>query len=344
MMNIVLIEFNSHHDECLYSQVAFLKSIPNVKLYLVCNYRLKDRIGYLEAFNETLFVRSNQWGVGHLRILSFFKANTINKVIFNTIGNKSVANLLQICSKNKRDYFGVLHNLTQLKKPLFTFRYSKVTSLYVLNDYLLEATERYTPTHAKFESFYPIYFHKHNQVDVVKAKDEIWITIAGKMEKGRRDYLRLLESYKRERLKNTIKLIFLGRCDPDIRSEFESFNTNNNCVFWNGYVTNDVFHSYLQKTDYLLPLIHGNHDTAKAYRDKISGSFNLAFSYHIPMIMDSFFYEFEDFKTTALFYTPKDDLIQILNDVTRPVNKYTSNKWTFEFQRDRFISFLSRSF
>ena len=49
MMNIVLIEFNSHHDECLYSQVAFLKSIPNVKLYLVCNYRLKDRIGYLEA-------------------------------------------------------------------------------------------------------------------------------------------------------------------------------------------------------------------------------------------------------------------------------------------------------
>ena len=62
------------------------------------------------------------------------------------------------------------------------------------------------------------------------------------------------------------------------------------------------------------------------------------------MIMDSFFYEFEDFKTTALFYTPKDDLIQILNDVTRTVNKYTSNKWTFEFQRDRFISFLSRSF
>lgn len=340
MMNVVLIEFNSHHDECIYSQVAFLKSLPKVKLHLICNYRLKDRIAYLDEFDDTLFVRSNQWGIGHLRILEFLNRNNINKVIFNSVPNESVNNLLRICSKRKRDYFGIVHNREQLKNVKYARTYNMINSFYVLNDYLLENIEHYTSVNATFESYYPIFFPKHNDVELTKGEDEIWITIPGKMELKRRDYLQLLESFKAGSLNKNIKLLFLGQSDQDIRREFETYNSNNNCMFWDGYIGYDAFHSYLQKSDYILPLIHGDHTSSRTYRNKISGSFNLAISYHIPMIMDSFFYEIEDFKTTALFYTAEDDLIEVLNKVTKPMQKLNNDKWTFELQRDKFVAFL----
>lgn len=342
-MNIVLIEFNSHHDECLYSQVAFLKSISSNKVFLVSNYRLKNRISYLDEFENVLFLRSNQWGIGHLKILNFLYKNKINKVVFNTVSHKSVNHLLRICSRDKRAYYGIIHDLKQLKNKRYNYTYGMINSFLLLNDYLLKNIDSYSPSEeTRFETFYPVFFPENKEIELTKSKDEIWVSIPGKMELKRRDYLALLNAFKKKKLDKKIKIIFLGNSNVSIRKEFESFDVHNNCVFWDGYVDNDIFHTYLLKSDYVLPLIHGGHESCNTYRNKISGSFNLAFSYHIPMIIDSFFREFEDFKKTAVFYHQEDDLIDVLNNLTTPTDKYVDEKWTFEYQRNKFISFINK--
>ncbi|NJB82896.1 hypothetical protein [Wenyingzhuangia aestuarii] len=339
-MNIVLVEFNAHHDECIFSQVAFLKTLPNLKLYLISNYRLKGRIAYLDEFKETLFVRSNQWGIGHLKVLQFLNKNKIDKVIFNTVPNKSAHNLLKVCSKKKREYYGVLHNLKDLKNTKYLHTYKTINGFYLLNDYLLDNTKTNNLLKAKFGSFYPIFFKECSEVKLKKGKDEIWVTIPGKMELKRRNYIQLFEFFKAGNLNKNIKLIFLGKSDPNLSKEFKKYDLNNNCMFWDGFIDNNLFHSYLQKSDYILPIIHNKHILSNAYQYKISGSFNLAFSYHVPMILDSFFNQFDDFKTTALFYKKEDNLIAVLNKLEKPICKFNNEKWSFEFQQNKFVNLL----
>ncbi|MGY5355739.1 hypothetical protein [Wenyingzhuangia sp. IMCC45467] len=340
-MNVVLVEFNSHHDECIYSQVAFLKSLPEVKLFLISNYRLEGRIGYLKEFEDVLMVRSNQWGVGYLKIINFLNKHNIHKVVFNTVSGKSVRNLLMICSKTKRGYYGVLHNLKDLKDTKYRHTYKTVNSFLLLNDYLLENHNTNPVLKANFESFYPIFFKEHRSIELNKKEGEIWITIPGKMELKRRNYIQLFEFFKAGNLNKNIKLIFLGKSDQNLSKEFEAHDLNKNCIFWDGFIDNDLFHSYLQKSDYILPIIHNKHLLRGDYKYKISGSFNLAFSYRIPMILDSFFYQFEDFKSTAVFYEKEENLIDVLNQLKKPQCQFNKKKWSFEFQQDKYINFLN---
>lgn len=53
-MHVAFVEFNSHHDECLYSQIAFVKSQPNAKVTMVCNKRLVGRMSFLDMVDRLM--------------------------------------------------------------------------------------------------------------------------------------------------------------------------------------------------------------------------------------------------------------------------------------------------
>lgn len=225
----------------------------------------------------------------------------------------------------------------------------KAKGYFFLNDYLLDGIDNCLPVKKNCSSYYPIFFQKHKSIPLDKQKDEIWVTIPGRMQKSRRDYDTLLNSFKSGKLNKNVKLLFLGQSifvkdhGQDIRKEFEKYDSNHSCIFWDKFIEKDVFQSYMENSDFILPLIHSNHVSIEEYKNKISGSFNLAFGYNIPLIMDHFFSQFEDFKKTSLFYHPDEDIVRVLNNL-KPQNKenvYHHEKWSFEFQCKKFISFLN---
>ncbi|WP_075602986.1 hypothetical protein [Saccharicrinis aurantiacus] len=342
-MNTALIEFNGFHDECLHSQVDFLKTSKKNKVFLICNYRLKDRINYWDKIDDVLFLGSNQWGIGYIKIVQFLRKHNISRCVFNSIHHPSAKRLLNIAS-SKRKYFGIVHDRNELLRK----NNRKVNGYLFLNDYLLNGIDSFVKPNVKTNSYYPIFFQDSRLLNIKKASEEIWIAIPGKMQQNRRDYNTLLHSFKNGTLNKNIKLIFLGQSifkndhGQDIRKEFEKYDANNNCIFWDKYINPNTFDTYMKMSDFVLPLIHTDHSTSKTYQDKISGSFNLAFGFNKPLIMDSFFKQFNDFRDNGLFYNCEGDLVSQINKLveSKPDNLYKDTKWTYKYQCKNYLEFI----
>lgn len=346
-MNVALIEFNPFHDECLYSQVLFLRSNDNAKIYLVYNRNLEDRIDYWDQIDGKLSISSNLWGIGYLRILRFLKKNNVDTVVFNSSHYSPVTRLMKFKSSSARKHFGLVHDLKDLRDKQTDILNKKMNGYFVLNDYLLDGIKQLDIEKSRITSFYPIYFPDCNCREVEKASDEIWITIPGLMESFRRDYQTLFDSFSSGALKENIKLIFLGRSifkngKSNIREQLEEVDKNNQCLFWDSFVDKTTFHTYMINSDYLLPLIHTSHRSRERYKDKISGTFNLGFGYKKQFVMDEYFQQFEDFRENAIFYNPDDDLVTLLNQLEKPKLEmfYQHKKWEVEYQAERYLTFI----
>lgn len=348
-MNIALIEFNRFHDECLYSQLSFIKTRPHTKVFLIYNHNLEDRLGFWHQLDGSLSISSNQWVVGHLRILNFLNKNNIDRVIFNSLHYKQISTLLMFSSSKKRKHFGLVHDLKDLKSKQTKVISNKINGYFVLNDYLLENVGKYGIDKAKFQSFYPIFFEETETKPLKKGDGEIWIVIPGLLQPSRRDYKRLVKSIHNQELNTNIKIIFLGSSlvqfeeSAASRKDLEEIDSQKQFVFWDDFVDNETFHSYLLRADYLLPLIHNQGTSGSRYREKITGLFNLAFGYGKRLVMEEFFREFDDFRTTAVFYTQEDDLVTVLNNLGKPKKDqavYSNEKFKLENQAAQYLGFI----
>jgi hypothetical protein len=116
-------------------------------------------------------------------------------------------------------------------------------------------------------------------------------------------------------------------------------------VWWDGFMPNNVFHAYLKQCDAIMPLIHPiNADLQKYIHDQISGSFNLAFAYHKPLVMYDFYKGYADFKENALFYG-LDNMAEVIKRMPEELGQiqgkiYQSPKWAFDYQAAHYIDFL----
>lgn len=347
-MNVAIIEFNNFHDECIYSQVAYVKSKVANKVFLICNYHLKNRIDYWDRIDDALFIRSNQWGIGYLKILNFLRKNNVSQCVFNSVHHPSVLNLLLFASR-KRKYFGLMHDRSNFTSKLIKRLNNYMSGYFVLNDYLLEGLDEYHKSAVPVDSLYTIYYQQYKMLNVKKAKNEIWVLIPGKMQNFRRDYQTLLNSFIKGGLNPNVKLIFLGQSifhrdhGQGVREDFEQHDKNNNCKFWDSFIDKDTFHTYMSLGDYLLPLIHTNHQTQIEYQNKISGTFNLAFGYNKTMVLDEFFSRFDDFKSNAVFYNTSDDLVSVLNSLQVSMEPKTNEatNWSFGDLANKYLAFIA---
>ena len=198
----------------------------------------------------------------------------------------------------------------------------------------------------RLQSFYPIYFPSFSN-PLHKPGNEVWLVIPGSIDFKRRDYNRLIHALKKSSPPENLKFVLLGRLNSafeDGKTLLESISKHNlqhYFITFESFIPNEVFHAYIKNADFVLPLLV----LQDAYlKYKISGSFNLAFAYKKPMLCHNFFEPIPDISKNAVFYDSNSlsEVVQTLScNKTTSKALYTDPKWDFDFQRDRYITFLN---
>ena len=350
-MKVALIEIGGSHDECLYSQLLYLKANSH-SVTLICSSDLKGQVKSFTEADEQLFFEFKGKGLlsRMLNVLHIRKAllkGGFEKVIFNTAQGNLVRSLLKLPFPKSMEFIGTIHDLKKLPKS-FTQRQitKKIKKYFVLNDYLLaDIPENYS---ANFSVYYPIFFPKFNLLELQKPADEIWIGIPGRVEFGRRDYETLLEALT-SLSDIRVKFILLGKSEAteedSVEKELVSRGLNSYFKIWNSFINNDEFHSYLQQCDFIMPLIHPEKKAYYTYfKHQVSGSYNLAFAYKTPLLCDEKFSVYTDFSENAVFYSESNlaDVIKNLSTLKIEIEStsYREEKWLLETQQRNYNNFI----
>jgi len=348
-MNTAIVEISESHEECIYSQLSFLKDAGHrVTLVLhsklavqITDYaHLADDIVYFEF--ENVFALKKimlQW---HL----FAVLKKFDLVIFNTAHSFSVLRNVSVLLRfAKTKCIGVLHNTKKLHGS-FTQRVisKKIKRYFVLNDALLPAKESVPAL--RIQSFYPIFFPHYDKVPVYK-QDHIWIGIPGRIEYRRRDFDILIKALKQFNGLDHIKFILLGKVDRStddggrFYDSLEKSGQLRHFKLFHSFIENRYFHAYLEACDYIMPLLRYNQEYLGA---KISGAFNLAFAHHKPMLCNTFLKDIPDLKANSLFYD-EASLARLISDIdagnVKIPTSYAGPKWNYKFQQNRYIDFVN---
>ena len=195
-------------------------------------------------------------------------------------------------------------------------------------------------------AIYPIFYPAFNTFELTKKPGEVWIVIPGAVSLGRRDYLTLLRPdvpYA-----SHIKFIILGnknKADGQlIHKEVNKAGFQSNFIFFDGFVPEEEFYSYVLQCDYIMPLIHpGRGEYDKYVSEKISGTYNLATAYRKIMLCPKDMETYEDFRDSSLFYD-SDDIQSFVNSL-KPMGSdtfYQLSKWEQQEQQKRMKEFLAK--
>lgn len=357
MPKAALIEIDGSHDECLYSQLLFLKK-GGYHTTLVCSEDLRRQVESLGA-DETLFYTfkgkngyERRKELRHLR--DALKERGITTIIFNSAHGRLIRYFLWLRFPKGTRFFGTLHGLNKLKGSLTQKLISaRLRHYFLLNDYLLDNLELMPHRGLSFESYYPMFFPQFPGGPVVEKKaGESWVCIPGQVEYKRRDYETLVRSFAALPEKPALKFLLLGKSDhahgngPELRQLIAALGLADYFHFWPGFVDNATFHAWLQASDIVMPLIHPGNDGFEKYLVyQISGAYNLAFAYRKPLLMLEAFQRYGDFRENSLFYD-LNSLGAILQQLPAQVKAlepglYRDPKWSLEAQAERYLRFIS---
>lgn len=350
-LKIALAEIGGSHDECLLSQMKSLKA-RGAHLTLVCTQELKDRNPYFDRYIDEYFIVSfpkTARGDFNLmrKINRYFAEHNIQKVILNTAQGGHIRNLC-LTSQRQTEFVGIIHTVRKFQGS-FTQKiiHRKIKKYLVLSDFLLEKIV--PPRGIRVESFYPLEYPQFGTV-IDKPEDETWITIAGGVENRRKDLEGCREMIRRIGDRR-VKFIFLGKSDDskpevaDFKASLEKGNLLQHAVFFDHFLSPELFDAYIRQTDFLCPLIHPGTQSAEQYiSNQISGAFNLAYGYRIPLLTHVHYTYIEDLQLASFFYTP-DRFSDALSDGEKnreqKVREISSvGKWNPEYQLEKFAEFV----
>jgi hypothetical protein len=356
-IKVLLVEYGSSHDECLYSQIKILRSIPSVHLTLLCNEKLAGNVSYFGDIDFVKYIKVEEGKSAMplmLYVWSYIRKHRFQKVIFNTAHGDMVGKLFFFFPKiSGTDYYGIAHNTGKL---LSSFTQGVITkhlkSYFVLNEYLIHRLYTLGFQEKKLVEFHPVFYPDYPEKTLNKPNHEIWVTIPGQVELKRRDYASLFDSIKTHGLNKHIRLLLLGKSahahgDGDfVKKRIEELDLGNQVQLWDDYIDVETFYSIIKHSDYLLPLIHSNHQSGELYEDQITGTFNIAAGYGKTLLMEEEYSEERFKKYSTLFYT-KDNLALKLNVLKPPQNTgnpYSAQVWQFETQKKVYAQAIGISF
>ena len=249
MKKAALIEFNSYHDECLYSQIKFLDS-AGYSLTLVVSSQIKDRASeYLDIPEDVIiFSPSDQKNLFSrisfiLKLKKQLKKRGVKTVIFNTASSRLELILLSFLLKKRTDLFGILHNLKKVNHSFSQKLINKsLKNYFVLNDFL-ENSIKLKDKSIQLHSFYPIFFPTYEETTIKKPQEEIWISIPGKLDFERRDYYLVAEALQNIQSKSNLKILILGNSNSENpkNQEFLDFIKTHNLILFKLLTTCLVF-------------------------------------------------------------------------------------------------------
>lgn len=345
-MKVALVEISASHEECLYSQVQFLKGAVT-KLHVYVNPAISKHLDAYPLNTNQVFEISPVKGFFTRWTYAFKLAKSLkayNIVVFNTASSsKVIRNLVLILNFYKVKCVGILHDTKKLHASFTQSLIStKIKKYLVLSDHLEEKAKK--ESKVSLSSFYPIFFPEY-ELNISKPKDEIWVVIPGSVDFKRRDYGRLLIALNKKSQLGNVKFIILGKLNAtfhdgeQLLNEISKQDLAENFVTFDDFIPNAVFHQYMKLADYVLPLLALN----EAYLiSKISGSFNMAIAYKKPILLHTFFTELPDMSSGAIFYDEGSllPLLGNLNALHTTDSFFKDEKWSHDFQRNKYLNFV----
>ena len=345
---IALLEIGTSHDECLYAQVAYLKSRPNCRLTIYCSPIIAERIADWADPSEIQLLKQKLGWADFYRLYKHLKNGGFNKVIFNTGQGPHIRKLLLFPFPKSIEFISSIHNINRLETSRSQKAISrKVKKYFVLNDYLLKRLEERNYPDLHFSSYYAILYPSYPLLELDKKEEEVWIVIPGQVENQRRDYPALIKALSQNKPPKNIRFILLGASKhahgdgAALQQEISAAGLEENFVLWSSFIDMDTFYSYIQMADFIMPLIHAQHSSGATYQNQVSGSYNLAFAFKKCLLMDHAYADIPDFKDSAQFYDPAhlDALLPSLAKV-QSKDYYRLDKWSFYYQAANYWDFI----
>jgi hypothetical protein len=338
----------------MYSYLHLLKK-KNHQVHLACNQKLVALFPEQDQLDGLLMVKDkfsfSEQIKAFFLIRNYIQKNNITHLIVNTCELKIIRNLFLFIPK-KINCTGLVHNAKKLEKSVtFTKLLSiKMKKYLVLGDFLLKNIQ---PFHQfQVQSFYPIYFPKVSNSNVHKPDGAYWICIPGGASHERRDYLLLIEALSKISLPIQIQFIFLGKYylnEVVAKTTTESDWWKNHIITFDEEVPYDIFHQYIQQSDFILPLIKMENDTMYGLA-RISGSFNLGLGYKKPFLLPENYQANTDLLPYSLYYKNINHLLDLIAENfadKTPIDliqqKYNSGLFKdFNVMSEQFCTFIQQ--
>jgi hypothetical protein len=348
-----LIELGGSHEECLYSQVLFLKKYDH-RVHIIL---FKDHFARMEAWPEvdvwhTVQKPGNwlaEWVlVRHL--LASLKRQGIRHAVLNTAEGNIVRKLCRAAGRYT-GFTGIIH----LSSKLWTSRSQRIISrqirkYFVLADFIRDNVEK-VRTGVLIESIYPIYFPSPGPAPAA-ARPAYRICIPGAVDFARRDYSSLVDEMLSHPVPAGVQFILLGRTThkdgQELLERIMRLGLEKHFTFYSGFIPHGEFYDTLREAWMVLPLITPRCPDFAEYRDyKITGSFNLAYGFRLPMLLHESFSGNRIYRETSVFY--KDgglfDTIRRCQDdphLHRNIRERISRmpEFQFDYQAQKYVQFI----
>jgi len=354
---VALLELYASHVETIYSQIRFLQQ-GGYKITLIisrAHTALADQVDkdidviFTECHNkEGLALWKDLWQIRR-HILDCGAAT----VILNTAHSNPVRNLCLLPFPRRMFFAGTLHGVNKLNRSVTQRIISRrIPNYFLLSDYMHRKALSVPHAGLRFAVYYPIFHPEFQPVPIdEKPAGQIWICIPGHVEFKRRDYTSLIEAFAALESKPDVRFIVLGNGShshgngPELRRMISERGLTAYFRFFDGFVSEEEFHTYVQASDVVMPLTHPlNADLMKYAEDQISGSFNLAFAYKKPLLMHRFYERYPDFAGNSLFYDMDGlsvFLAQFREMLAQRNDWYTESKWSLASQAEGYLRLLA---
>jgi len=353
--SVALVELSDHHGECIYPQLRFLAS-AGIPVHLVCSEAVAARLrGTEEAASLATFRFGRRTGRDLpeiWRVRRHLLDLGVDTVVLNTARGSRVRNLMLLPTGRLR-FVGVAHIANKLSGGSTQFVVGRKTHTFlVLNDYILPHV-RVTPA-SRVAGIYLIYFPPYRPLPVPKPKGEFWVCIPGQVEFKKRDYEALFDRISERSPDRGVQFVMPGAGPPTdrdgqrLREILDARGLTARFRLWDDFVDHDTFFSVLAASDLIMPLIHPRKPSHEEYlKYKVSGTFNLAFGFSLPMFCEESFAGIDDFDAGCLFYK-ESNLVERLNRLVRNPQPLADtrarlaaySKFDFETQRQRYLEAL----
>ncbi|HRI19961.1 MAG TPA: hypothetical protein PLA68_03365 [Panacibacter sp.] len=313
-MNILILELGGSHFENIYALLHLLK-LKQCRLHLICNEKLVDLLNDKEQADNILPVPNEFTLATQLKtiftIRRYIKEKNIDAVIIGTTEITIIRNLSFFLPKI--NITGIVHNAKKLEGSFTISKiiFRRVKKFLVFGDHVfshLKPEQKF-----KVSSFFAIHFPPVNKLLVQKQPGEKWIIFPGIVDGARRNYQQFFHELEISVLPAGTKIILLGflnrQTQQSIETEINRLNAlGKNITWFDHYLGYDLFHSYIQQADVLIPLYKTEGDSF--YADtRVSGTNHLGIAYHLPFLLPES-YKNEDVKPYTVYYKDNKELMQ----------------------------------
>jgi len=310
--HVLIIELANSHDECIYSQVLFLIKGNHKVSMLLSSHAFENTKSFHHLCQHVEKRELENTFSGHQKqikeIKSLSKSWGVDTLVFNTAQGSFVRDFCIFSLFFSKKVLGILHSIKKLDSS-FTQKFIslKIRNYFLLSDILRSKIAKDKQKHV--DVFYPLFFDYSKSLEPFD-QDTFNIVLSGGVESRRKDLDGFIELFKKNEVPSHWNIIFAGKSDPksEIFLKLDHFvkehDLSEQFSFYHDFIPTETFFEIISTAHVILPLIHPNTPSHDEYmKRQISGAFNLAYGFRVPLMIHEKFSNYEEFIISAFFYS-----------------------------------------